>query len=64
MSDNMIARRALLQKGSGTTILREMVGFAVERLMAFETETLRGAAPGESSPGRMNQRNGYRDPPD
>jgi len=54
MSDNMIALRALLQKGSGTTILREMVGFAAERLMAFETETLRGAAPGESSPGRMN----------
>ena len=38
-----------------------MIGFAAERLMALETETLCGAAPGERSTERTNQRNGYRD---
>ena len=36
-----------------------MIGFAAERLMALETEPLCGAAPGERSVGRINQRNGY-----
>jgi hypothetical protein len=38
-----------------------MIGFAAERLMALETEALCGAAPGERSGDRVNQRNGYRD---
>ena len=38
-----------------------MIGFAAERLMALETEALVGAAPGERSAERRNQRNGYRD---
>ena len=38
-----------------------MIGFAAERLMALETEELCGAAPGERSAERRNQRNGYRD---
>lgn len=33
-----------------------MIGFAAERFMALETESLFGAAPGESSAGRTNQR--------
>ena len=61
MTDDKIALRALLEKGSDTTFLREMIGFAAERLMALETEPLCGAAPGERSAGRINQRNGYRD---
>ena len=36
-----------------------MIGVAAERLMALETEPLCGAAPGERSAGRINQRNGY-----
>ena len=55
------ALRELLEKGSDATFLREMIGFAAERLMALEAETLCGAAPGERSAGRTNQRNGYRD---
>jgi hypothetical protein len=51
----------LLETGSDATFLREMIGFAAERLMALETETLRGAGPGERNGGRPNQRNGYRD---
>ena len=61
MTDDKIALRALLEKGSDATFLREMIGFAAERLMALETEPLCGAAPGERSAGRINQRNGYRD---
>ncbi len=61
MTDDKIALCALLEKGSDTTFLREMIGFAAERLMALETETLCGAAPGERSSERTNRRNGYRD---
>ncbi len=61
MTDDKIALRALLEKSSDTSMLREMISFAAERLMTLETETLCGAAPGERSAERTNQRNGYRD---
>ena len=44
MTDDKIALRALLEKGSDATFLREMIGFAAERLMALETEPLCGDA--------------------
>ena len=37
-----------------------MIGFAAERLIQLATETLCGAAPGERSTDRINQRNSYR----
>ena len=61
MTDDMIALRELLEKGSDATFLREMIGFAAQRLMELETETLCGAGHGERSDNRTNQRNGYRD---
>ena len=61
MTEDKIALRELLEKGSDAGFLREMIGFAAERLMALETDTLCGASPGERSPDRLNQRNGYRD---
>ena len=61
MTDDKFALRALLEKGSDTTFLREMIGFAAERLMQLETDTLCGAGPGERSAERTDQRNGYRD---
>ena len=61
MTEDKIALRALLEKGSDATFLREMIGFAAERLMQLETEGLCGAAPGERTAERRNQRNGYRD---
>ncbi len=61
MTDDKIALRALLEKGSDATFLREMIGFAADRLMQLETDALCGAAPGERTPDRLNQRNGYRD---
>jgi len=41
--------------------LREMIGFAAERLMELEVAGLTGAAYGEKSPERLAQRNGYRE---
>lgn len=37
MTDDKIARRALLEKSSDTSMLREMIGFAAERLMTLGT---------------------------
>ena len=61
MTDDKIALRALMEKGSDATFLREMIGFAAQRLMELETDTLCGAAHGEHSDSRVNYRNGYRD---
>src|SRR5471030_1790572 len=61
MTEDTIALRALLEKGSDATFLREMIGFAAQRLMELETDGLCGAGHGERSADRRNQRNGYRD---
>ena len=61
MTDDKIALRELLEKGSDATFLREMIGFAAQRLMELEVGELTGAAHGERSPERLNQRNGYRE---
>ena len=60
MTGEKIALRELLEKGSDTSFLREIIGFAAERLMALETDSLCGAIPGERSAERTNQRNRYR----
>ena len=61
MTDEMMSLRTLLEKSSDADLLREMVGFAAQRLMELEVEGLTGAAHGERSPERINHRNGYRD---
>jgi putative transposase len=61
MTDDKTALRDLLAKGSDATFLREMIGFAAERLMEIEVGELTGAAHGERSPDRLVQRNGYRE---
>ena len=61
MTDDKIALRELLEKGSDASFLREMISFAAERLMALESDALCGAGHGERSESRTNQRNGYRD---
>src|SRR5579862_2347734 len=61
MTTDMMTLQALLEKNSDTDLLREMISFAAQRLMALEVEGLTGAAHGERSAERINLRNGYRD---
>lgn len=61
MTDDTMALRTLLEKSPDADFLREMIGFAAERLMQLEVQGLTGAAHGERSPERINSRNGFRD---
>jgi len=48
-------------KSADADLLREMIGFAAERLMELEVGGATGAGFREKSPMRLVQRNGYRD---
>ena len=61
MTDDRIALRELLEKSADADLLREMIGFAAERLMELEVQSLTGAGYGERALNRLAQRNGYRD---
>jgi transposase-like protein len=61
MTDEMMTLRTLLEKSSDADLLREMIGFTAQRLMALEVEGKTGAGYGEKSAERLAQRNGYRD---
>lgn len=61
MTNEMMNLRTLVERSADADIVREIIGFAAERLMQIEVEALTGAAHGEKSPERLVQRNGYRD---
>jgi transposase-like protein len=61
MTTDMMNLRDLVEKAPDADLLREMIGFAAERLMELEVGAVTGAAYGEKDPARRAQRNGYRD---
>lgn len=61
MTNEMMSLRALLEKSPDADLLREMIGFAANRLMELEVAERTGAGYGEKSVDRLVQRNGYRE---
>ncbi len=61
MADDTMGVQALLEKSADADFLREMIGFAAQRLMDLEVGGLTGAGYGEKSSDRLAQRNGYRE---
>jgi transposase-like protein len=61
MTDDRMALTQLLEKGSDSDLLREMIGYVAQRLMQLDVDGLVGAAHGERGEERENWRNGYRD---
>ena len=60
MTDDRMALLELIEKRADAELVREMLGFAAERLMEAEVQVRTGAAHGERGPTRQVQRNGYR----
>lgn len=61
MTKPMMDLRALVEKSADADLLREMIGFAAERLMELEVGAKTGADYGEKSSDRLARRNGDRD---
>jgi Transposase, Mutator family len=61
MTDERMALIELIEKSADGDLVREMLGFAAERLMEAEVQARTGAAHGARDAARQVQRNGYRE---
>ena len=61
MTDENMNLRDLLENTADSDFLREMIGFAAQRLMELDVEGLTGAPHGARAPDRLTHRNGYRE---
>jgi putative transposase len=61
MTDDRMALIELIEKGADADLVRDLLAFAADRLMALEVEERTGAPAGARSTDRMNHRNGYRE---
>ena len=63
MTEDRMALIELVEKGADTDLVRDMLAFAAERMMAVEVDALTGAPAGVRTTERTNHRNGYRSRP-
>jgi len=61
MTEDRMALLELIEKTGDADLVRAMLAFSAERLMAMQVETLTGAPAGVRSSERLNHRNGYRE---
>ncbi|MFG6543476.1 IS256 family transposase [Sulfitobacter sp. M22298] len=61
MTKPMMDLKELVEKSADADLLREMIGFAAERLMELEVGAKTGADYHQKTPERKAQRNGYRE---
>jgi putative transposase len=61
MTDDRMALIELIEKSADADLVRELLAYAADRLMALEVEELTGAPLRARSAERMNHRNGYRE---
>lgn len=61
MTEDRMALIELIEKSADADLVRDLLAYAADRLMALEVEGLTGAPLGARSADRMNQRNGYRE---
>jgi len=61
MTNSTMHFQELIEKTSDADLLRHMIEFAANRLMALDVDNICGADHGVRDPDRLNQRNGYRE---
>jgi len=63
MTDEKMALMELVEKTDDAELVRELLAYGAQRLMAAEVDQLTGAPAGARSAERTNHRNGYRERP-